>query len=149
MRIKCPWTFELMWFVLFSNWFYYILQFEDFANHNAFDLLAKYSKTHLVFNDDIQVKFLLTFCSIYIYSFFDKCCFILDFLPLLQGTASVVLAGLVASLKLIGGNLADHKFLFLGAGEVTSHSQHGTRIIIVLKNIVKLKRCITCFSIFS
>ncbi|KAG5107882.1 hypothetical protein JHK84_044789 [Glycine max] len=34
-----------------------------------------------------------------------------------QGTASVVLAGVVAALKLIGGNLADHTFLFLGAGE--------------------------------
>ena len=40
-----------------------------------------------------------------------------------QGTASVVLAGLVAALKLLGGALGDHKFLFLGAGEVRFHSQ--------------------------
>ena len=44
----------------FESWnllhvFFSITQFEDFANHNAFEHLARYGTTHLVFIDDIQV----------------------------------------------------------------------------------------------
>ena len=35
-----------------------------------------------------------------------------------QGTSAVVLAGLVASLKVSGATLTYHTFLFLGVGEV-------------------------------
>ncbi|KAL3356456.1 hypothetical protein AABB24_017232 [Solanum stoloniferum] len=64
------------------------VQYEDFANHDAFELMVKYGTTHLVFNDNIR------------------------------GTAVVVLAGLVASLKLLGWSLVEHTFLFFGAGEI-------------------------------
>lgn len=33
----------------------------------------------------------------------------------------MVLAGLISALNLVGGTLADHRFLFLGAGEVCFH----------------------------
>jgi malate dehydrogenase (oxaloacetate-decarboxylating)(NADP+) len=62
------------------------IHFEDWKGTDAIRLLDRYRDKVLCYNDDIQ------------------------------GTASVVLAGLTTALQIVGSALTDQRFLFLGAG---------------------------------
>ena len=62
------------------------LHFEDFGRSNAANVLHKYWKTYLVFNDDIQ------------------------------GTGIITLAGILGALKISGEKLTDQRYMCFGAG---------------------------------
>jgi malate dehydrogenase (oxaloacetate-decarboxylating)(NADP+) len=67
-----------------------LVQFEDFPTPRCFQLLDRFFKKQLCFNDDIQ------------------------------GTGAIILAGVINAVRVSGTPLNAHRFLFLGAGSAAT-----------------------------
>lgn len=75
---------------VYKKWPKCVVQFEDFGNNHAFDLLARYRSRYCCYNDDIQ------------------------------GTASIVVSGFFSAMRAKKSKLSNEKILFLGAGEAAT-----------------------------
>lgn len=81
--------------VIFSikkRWPGAVIQFEDFRQENAFKLLDQFRHRYCCFSDDIQ------------------------------GTGSIVVAGLISAARAKKSRLSDERVLFFGAGEAGTGS---------------------------
>ena len=77
-----------------ERWPNVVIQFEDFHNSHAYDLLDHWSPLVPCFNDDIQ------------------------------GTASVVVTGMFSAMRALKSKLSDQRILFLGAGSAATGIAH-------------------------
>ena len=77
-----------------ERWPNVIIQFEDFQNTHAFELLDRWQKKIACFNDDIQ------------------------------GTASVSVTGLYSAMRVTKEKLSEQRVLFLGAGSAATGIAH-------------------------